>query len=127
MPMGATLESLRGLRTRFGPEQRSAKRLWLARAARLPLDDATSLLDYHDILMFMAAYPDDGKVLRMVQAELRRVGRTAERVFQAGRQRDIRRLSDTGIAGTVLGYSFSLDMMGWLVRRFGDGVEPAWE
>lgn len=127
MPTADTIQTLRDLRLTFGRRPRSTKRRWLKQAARQPLDDPRILPDYHDILLFMAAYPDDADLLRMVNAELRRIGRAAQQFFRIARPRTVACLRDTGMAGSEMTCSFSLDTATWLAREFPGRVELDWD
>ena len=127
MPTADTIQGLRDLRLTFGRRPRSAKRRWLKQAARQPLDDARILPEYHDTLLFMAAYPDDADLLRRVSAELRRIGRAARQFSRTARPRAVACLRDSGMAGTEMTCSFSLDMAAWLARDFPGRVELDWD
>ena len=127
MSIAETVHELHNLRTHFGRRNRKRKHRLLGLAAGLHLDDAKTLREYHDTLMFMAAYPDDAEILRLINAEQRRIGRIARRIMAGDSKRARNRLSNSGIAGTNLTCSFSLDMATWLTRRFGRAVELDWE
>lgn len=115
------------IRSRFGRTWRHRRRRALAAAARSPLTDPKTLLDYHETLLFAAAYPDDRTILSAVHAELRRVAAAARAMSDGPNRRAAARLVNCGIAGTVVESSLSIDAVEWLCRRFGRRVEPAWE
>lgn len=126
MPDGDAVDKLFDLRTQFGGSRRRKYRA-LLRASRLDLDEPDALRRYHEVLLFLAAYPDDADVLRIVQSELRRVARSAASLAGDRNRRFARRLDDSGIAGTVNHCSFSLDCVDWLAHRFPRDVEIDWE
>ncbi|MFQ5422602.1 MAG: hypothetical protein ACE5F9_01325 [Phycisphaerae bacterium] len=122
-----TVQTLATLRTRFGPRVARRKVRLVSRAARSDLSDARTLRTCHDLLMFMAAYPDDRDVLRAVEAALRCVARIARQQTEALSRRNARRLQDSGIAGTITCGSFTLDAVDWLTRRFPPSVELSFD
>ncbi len=75
----------------------------------------------------MAATPDDAEMLRLVNLELRRITRITRDTLKAGRQREIDRLADSGMAETVTTCAFSVEAAEWLARRFGRSAELDWD
>src|SRR5512140_3765780 len=81
---------------------------------------SSALLRFHELLCFLRAYPDGPKVL----AE-------AERIL-AGfeKRRDLRRhreaLADSGVAGTVINYSFYWPTARWLAHRWPERLHIDW-
>ncbi len=73
---------------------------------------------YHELLLFHAAYPDTPRVLRTIQAQLRRLTTLARRHASA--------YDDSGIANTQSVVSLSTDAIDWLERRVGRDVDIAW-
>ena len=107
------------------PEPRApARRTRLLRraAGRWPARPGV-LLAYHDLLLFLVAYPDERAVLRLAEAELRRIAGAVVRRSPA----EVTRLDGTGLPGTLTACAFSLDLARWLTRRFPRDVELDWE
>ena len=107
------------------PEPRApARRTRLLRraAGRWPARPGV-LLAYHDLLLFLVAYPDERAVLRLAEAELRRIAAAVVRRSPA----EVTRLDGTGLPGTLTACAFSLDLARWLTRRFPRDVELDWE
>ncbi len=121
------IQTLATMRTRFGPRAARRKLCLLSRAARWDLSNPRTLRTCHDLLLFMAAYPDGRDVLRAVEAALRRVVRIARQQTDTPSRRSAGRLQDSGIAGTVTCGSFTLDAVDWLTRRFPRSVELSLE
>ncbi|MFQ5501936.1 MAG: hypothetical protein ACE5EQ_06495 [Phycisphaerae bacterium] len=121
------IDNLRRLRTDFNARSREKKRILLTQCARDPFGVVRDLRDYHDLLLFMAATPDDAEMLRIVNTELRRIARITRDIMKSGRRREIDRLVDSGMAGTVTTCAFSVEAAAWLARRFGRSVELDWE
>lgn len=122
---GQNLESLRAARSRFGRGWPRRKLELLAHCADLQLTNPRILRDYHELLLFVVAYPDDHRILSVAEAELQRVARAAHSL--AATERSAEALRDSGIFGTAIESAFSIDMVAWLVRRFPHDVEVAWE
>ena len=79
------------------------------------------MLRLHEILCFLRAYPDDRRVLAVV-----------ERMLEAfPRRPDLRRhrraLADSGIAGTEIRFRFFAPVAFRLARRFGDRLSVDWK
>ena len=90
------------------PEPRApARRTRLLRraAGRWPARPGV-LLAYHDLLLFLVAYPDERAVLRLAEAELRRIAGAVVRRSPA----EVTRLDGTGLPGTLTACAFSLDL-----------------
>ncbi len=116
------VEALAAVAPRFSPQDRKAKLDLLAQLANVSVAQPTSLLRLHETLCFLQAYPDDPEVL--AQAD-RALAGFAARVGRLGRAA-LRRLADSGIAGTTSEYPFGLPMARWLVARFPGDVEVTW-
>lgn len=119
----ALVRQLGRLRGPQEPRARAWRRRLLRRAAgRWPARPGV-LLAYHDLLLFLVAYPDERAVLRQAEAELRRIARTVARRPPA----EVARLDGTGLPGTLTACAFSRDLARWLTRRFPRDVELDWE
>jgi hypothetical protein len=80
-----------------------------------------ALIRLHETLCFLQAYPDEREILARVDRLLRDFPR---RTAALGR-RALRRLHDTGIAGSTVEYPFGLPMSRWLAARLGSRAEIA--
>jgi hypothetical protein len=87
------------------------------------LDVPEVLTGYHDILLFIVAFPDSKEVHRAADDELRRTARIARRFAAEDRER----LIGTGIAHSGVRASFSRDLARWLIDRFGNDVTIDWK
>ena len=127
MPNRRLLREMTALRTRFDAAGREARRSCLTAAAQTPIDSADALATYHDLLLFWAAHPDDAAMLRSVESELRRIGQTVEQWHSSRRHAALRKLRDTGIAGSTTLHSFSLVLLRWLIRTAPADVLLDWK
>ena len=106
----ATLRRLEALRLEYGAGARKREILAQLRGARF--GSPAMLTRYHEILCFLAAYPDDARLLAAVRRELRAFSRRPD----LARWRAA--LADSGIAGTATHYNFFWMMARWLAVRF---------
>ncbi len=114
------LREFLGCLSDFG-EGRSTRKLELLNVLhRRRLSSASEVLQLHEGLCFLRAYPDDAQLLEQVEGMLA--------VF-AGRS-DLRKhtdaLADTGIAGTPIYFRFFPAMAHWLARRWGAYLSIDW-
>ena len=88
-----------------------AKQRCLADVAQKPLRNSAGLVRYHDCLLFLLAHPSDKRMLRLVEAELQRIGRFLREL----RGRHNKALNDKGLPWVDLVMSFSHDTTRWLL------------
>ncbi|MGE0481736.1 MAG: hypothetical protein AB7Q17_14820 [Phycisphaerae bacterium] len=120
------LDALRSLRREFGPRAERAKRARIAAAVRRVRAGRASAADlraFHDELLFLSAYAESAAAARAANAALPIVGGAIAALSGAAREA----LADSGIAGTRLTTSFSLDLLAWLTARRGGRVALVWE
>jgi len=106
------LRRLEALRLEFGGEAGARKRDLLAQLRGASFSSAATLTRYHEVLCFMAAYPDDARLLGAVRRELRAFSRRTD----LARWRAA--LADSGIAGTATHYNYFWMKARWLAQRF---------
>lgn len=105
----------------FGPGCAAPKLALIKALARAELPSASAVLRFHDALSFLRAYPDDARVLALVERVLAGFERRADLVrFRA-------ELDDSGIAGTDIYYTFFADTARWLAQRFPERLTIAWD
>ncbi len=117
----ALARRLGNLAGQFGSREAASAKLESLRAleaARLPR--ARDLLNLHETLCRIRAYPDNAEVLAQV-----------ERILNAfDRRPDLRRhrtaLADSGLAGTEIRYPFFWSTARWLAERFPANLSIDW-
>lgn len=129
MPRANTIiDQLDELKNQFSPK--AARRILrlLDQLSRKKLNDTDSLIRYHEILLFLRAYPQNASIVRPTENELRRF---ADRVAALEQQKiDLSPLGDpevSGIAGTSVIDTFSFYIVRWLLRRHSSQVALDWE
>jgi len=114
------LDQLDELKSRFGShEQRTIERL-LSRLPRLRFTDAEALLRYHEILLFLRAYPHSERTLRLANTELSDFARRVKQLEASGV--DLSALDSpevSGIAGRHVTDTFTYPIVRWLVKPRG--------
>ncbi|HKG20399.1 MAG TPA: hypothetical protein VKC34_00755, partial [Blastocatellia bacterium] len=122
------LARLEEARRRFGPGNDAPAERLLDALARRRFPDADSLIRFHEILLFLRAYPRGEGILRRAEDLLSSFSR---RVEQLRRSRVDMIAFDymeySGIAGTELKGTFGYAMAGWLEARYPASVSVDWE
>ncbi len=131
MPRDNTTERLNQLdelKNQFTPvASRRIERL-LEQLARKKLNDTDSLVRYHEILLFLRAYPQTASIVRSTERELRGFSNRVSHLVE--QEIDISPLQHpevSGIAGTSVTDPFSFSIVRWLLQRFSSQVKIDWE
>ena len=120
------IRQLAAIRNRFTEETRTEKEVLLSLLSRTQIDEPQQLIDYHEALLFIRAYPADREILRLASAECDRFIARVRRL----RKRDpdgALLLDDTGITGTTMHYEYDYAAVVWLLQWFGDDLDIDWE
>jgi len=115
------VEALAAAAARYSPEDQKQKCRLLESLEGCAIRHPGALVRFHEALCFLQAYPDDARVLELVDKAL---AGFASRVARLGPSPH--RLHDSGIGGATLDYPFGYPMARWLVGRFPRDTEIAW-
>ncbi|HEU4930996.1 MAG TPA: hypothetical protein VFT48_02900, partial [Pyrinomonadaceae bacterium] len=122
------LNQLDELKNQFTPAaSRRIERL-LEQFARKKFNDTDSLVRYHEILLFLRAYPQTASLVRSTERELR--GFSNRVSYLVEKEIDISPLQHpevSGIAGTSVIDAFSFYIVRWLLQRFASQVKIDWD
>jgi hypothetical protein len=118
---------LNSAKNRFTPADRETKAKALRTLEDREIRDVASLVQFHETLCFLRAYPDSPEVLRLVEKALEGFGARVDFLKATGRPADLKKLRDTGIAHTTVFYPYPHAMAKWLVEHFPADVEMDWE
>lgn len=122
------LNQLDELKNQFTPAaSRRIERL-LEQLARKKFNDTDSLVRYHEILLFLRAYPHTASLVRSTERELR--GFSNRVSYLVDKEIDISPLQHpevSGIAGTSVTDTFSFHIVRWLLERFSSQVKIDWD
>lgn len=116
------LRELEKIRTTFGGEVSARKwdLLWHVQAGDLAR--VSELQRFHELLCFMAAYPDDAPI--ELAARLFLVAFSAR--YARELERHAHALENSGIAGTTIRFRFFAPTARWLARRWPDRLAIDW-
>ena len=100
----------------------------LAQLEKRRFMDAASLIRFHEILLFMRAYPQSARVLRRVENILNAFSRRVSLLADAGGDlAPLEYVEVSGIVGTIVEDTFSYQITRWLVRRYSSRLSINWE
>jgi hypothetical protein len=109
------------------PRARAVERL-LSRLSGHKIKDALSLIRYHELLLFVRAYPHNAAVLRLAEKELKSFGSRVELLRQLGIDLSpFEHPEVSGIANTSVADTFSYNIVRWLAQKFPGQIVFDWE
>jgi len=120
------IESLAGLKFAFSPACSREKAAVIRALAEKTIRNPVLLLKYHDTLCFMQAYPDNPRLLKLVDGELANFAKRIEH-FREINGPDDDRIDDSGMVDTTIHYSYGIQMARWLVENYGAAVDIDWD
>jgi len=122
------LNQLDELKNQFTPAaERRIERL-LEQLSRKKFSDTDSLIHYHEILLFLRAYPQSASILRGAERELRSFSTRVS--YLVDKEIDISPLQTpevSGIAGTSVTDTFGFYIVRWLLQRYPSQVATDWD
>src|SRR2546429_4499277 len=124
----ALLDRLAGLMRRFEPGDSLRVEKLLAQLGRRRFPDAASLIRFHEILLFLRAYPHTPGIRRSSEGLLASFHKRVTRLRELGE--DMSAFVDprvSGIAGTAFSAIWSYDIARYLAVRYPSRVEIDWE
>ena len=90
--------------------------------------DVESLIRFHDALLFLRAFPQSRKVVRLTENLLTGISRQLARLQESAA--DLHLLDSeqfSGIAGTTISDTFTYDVARWLVQRYPKQLTVDWD
>jgi hypothetical protein len=125
--LDALLDRLDEAKRRFDAGGAAQALQLLNQLDRRRFTDAYSLIRFHEILLFMRAYPQGARVLGRVEKILNAFGRRVTLLEEAGADLEPLEYGEvSGIAGTFVEDTFGYDITRWLVRRHPEQVSINW-
>jgi hypothetical protein len=125
---GELLAQLEAARNRFEPGAASDIIKLLSQLGKVELDDPHQLLNLHEALLFLRAFPQSASLVPYVEHLLDTFHQRIERLRAGHADMSVFDDFDTsGIAGTTMQDVLSFDVSQWLVRRIPRNVEIAWD
>ena len=122
------LDQLDEAKRQFAPSAANQTVQLLRRLAKLTIDDPQALIRFHEILLFIAAYPQSAPARQQAQSILNRFSERISPLRDAGV--DLSPLETpeaSGIAGTIVSDTFTYPIVSWLVLKQPRRVDIDWE
>jgi hypothetical protein len=126
--LATALDRLAGLMRRFEPGSSLRAQKLLAQLGRRRFPDAASLIRFHELLLFLCAYPHTPAMRRSSEELLASFHQRVTRLRASGT--DISAFADppvSGIAGTAFSAIWGYDIARYLAARYPSRVEIDWE
>lgn len=122
------LERLEELKRVSDSSSRARMSRLLNQLARRRFTDAATLIRFHEILLFLRAYPQSRALLRETEKLLSSFAARVERLRATGADVSSFEYGEvSGIAGTGFSAQFSYDIVRWLARAHPRRVALVWE
>lgn len=100
----------------------------LRRLSRQRYPDAKLLARFHDVLVFLRAFPPNHAVLRYVESLLESFSQRMSALVARGAELAVLDNEElSGIAGTELTAFWNYDEVSWLVNRFPGSISIVWD
>jgi hypothetical protein len=122
------LDQLDELKSRFGSREHRAIERILTRLSGKKTADVQALIRFHEILLFLSAYPQSARIRQLAEAQLRSFDKRVEALSEA--EIDLSALEDpevSGIAGTAVIDTFTYHIVRWLLRLHPTQVAFDWD
>ena len=110
------LDQLDELKSRFGARQARTVERILTRLSRQKLEDVEALIRFHEILLFLTAYPQGARVRQVAESQLRGFSKRVTALSDA--EVDLSAFDNpeiSGIAGTAVVDTFTFYIVRWLL------------
>jgi hypothetical protein len=126
--MDRLLARLEEARARFGPGDAPRTERLLRTLGRRRFLDPKSLVRFHEALLFLRAFPHSATVVRQTEALLSAFRERVEALRALNAALSLLDAPEvSGIAGTAIQDTLNYDVVRWLLRRFPENVDVAWE
>lgn len=130
MPTNITrlLDQLDELKITFGPTAALKAETLLRKLERQRFRDTETLVRYHELLLFVRAYPQSATVMRAAEKELRGFAKRVAALSDQGVDTsDLEHPQVSGIAGTPVTDAFSFYIVRWLMQRYPAQTRIYWD
>lgn len=122
------LDQLDELKTKFGPSEAKQVETLLRRLSHHKFHDTGSLLRYHELLLFVRAYPQNPTVMNAAEKELRAFSKRVAALSEEGVDTGVLEHPEvSGIAGTPVTDTFSFYIVRWLMQRYPSQTRIYWD
>ena len=122
------LAQLEAWRYRFGQHESARVVKLLQHLDAAHFTDPASLIRFHETLLFLRAFPHGRFVVGITERLLNKFHNKVEALHKSGINLNaFEPIEVSGIAGTEMEDTLSLDVARWLIKRMPGKVEIAWE
>ena len=122
------LEQLDALKSQFGTANARKINALLRRLARLRIDDVDSLVRFHELLLFVRAYPHNTSVVQQTEKMLRDIpARVAQLRDLDADISELEHPEVSGIAGMSVTDTFTFPIVSWLAQLKPTALSFYWE
>ncbi len=122
------LDQLDEAKRRFGPREHVNSERILASLAKRKFRDAEALIRFHEVLLFLRAYPQSARIVRLAESELSSFTKRIR--FLHAIDADLSAFDDpevSGIAGTSVTDTFTYNIVRWLLQQHPTQVSFDWD
>ena len=100
----------------------------LTRLKQYKFKDAETVIQYHEILLFLRAYPQSSRIVQIVDAELSHFAQRIERLANAGVKLDaLDEAEVSGIVGRPVTDTFNYYIARWLAQQYPTQISLDWD
>lgn len=117
------IQILSDIKSNFGGDFPARKSELLHSLSGASIPRADRLLSYHESLCYLRAFPDNAKILAIVESELSQFHERVSALPHAERSS----LDETGIVGTKLSHPYAYFMTTWLLKTFPRSTDIDWD
>jgi hypothetical protein len=122
------LDKLDELRSRFDPRANLSLEQIVSRIGRAKINDAESLIRFHELLLFICAYPQSAHAKRLAESLLKSFTKRVEALRADEVDLDsLEHPEVSGIAGTSVTDTFSFFIVRWLLQTHPSRVNLYWD
>lgn len=122
------LDQLDELKNRFGLREAKKVQSIVGRLRQRKSTDAQELIHYHEILLFLRAYPHTENILLLVERELQNFATRIVALRDSGADLSALEPPDvSGLAGLAVADTFSFFIVRWLARRQPNRLSFDWQ
>ncbi|HBB86489.1 MAG TPA: hypothetical protein DC047_02605 [Blastocatellia bacterium] len=122
------LDQLDGLRSRFEPRGSLRLEQLLSRIGRANINDAESLIRFHELLLFICAYPQSARARRLAESLLRIFPKRIQALRDAEIDLDsLEHPEVSGVAGLSVTDTFAFFIVRWLLKSHPRQVSIYWD
>src|ERR1043166_1500878 len=122
------LDQLDDLKNHFGSGETDKLERILIRVSRRKITEVADLIRFHEILLFLSAYPQSARVRQLAAAELRSFDKRIAALRDA--EVDLSAFDDpevSGVAGTAVVDTFTYYIVRWLLNKHPSQIGFDWD